>query len=82
MFKKFMILRGVLVAANSLCLAQENASAKPVVKEIPIKQTNATSGKEMFNQYCATKSWRRWKGQRSSGKGEEVAADGFDAIDA
>jgi mono/diheme cytochrome c family protein len=52
MFKKFMILLGTLVVATSLCLAQD-ASQKPVVKETPIKQTNATSGKEMYNQYCA-----------------------------
>jgi mono/diheme cytochrome c family protein len=53
MVKKFMILLGMLVVATSLCLAQDSASAKPVVKETPIKQTNATSGKDMFNQYCA-----------------------------
>lgn len=53
MFKKCMILLGMLVVATSLCLSQDNASQKPVVKETPIKQTNATSGKEMFNQYCA-----------------------------
>jgi mono/diheme cytochrome c family protein len=53
MFKKFMILLGMLVVATSLCRSQDNASQKPLVKETPIKQTSATSGKEMFNQYCA-----------------------------
>jgi mono/diheme cytochrome c family protein len=53
MFNKLTILLGMLVVATSLCLAQDNAGQKPVVKETPIKQTNATSGKEMYNQYCA-----------------------------
>jgi mono/diheme cytochrome c family protein len=53
MFKKCMILLGMLVVATSLCLSQDNSSQKPVVKQTAIKQTNATSGKEMFNQYCA-----------------------------
>jgi mono/diheme cytochrome c family protein len=53
MLKKSMILLGTLVVATSLCLAQEKAEQKPVVKEAPIRQTSAASGKEMFTQYCA-----------------------------
>jgi mono/diheme cytochrome c family protein len=52
MLKKSMILLGTLVVGASLCLAQEKTE-KPVVKQTPIKQTSAASGKEMFAQYCA-----------------------------
>ena len=51
MFKKGMILLGMLVVAAGLCLAQTDQ--KPIVKEAPIKQTSAASGKEMFQEYCA-----------------------------
>jgi len=53
MLKKSMILLGSLVVAASLCLAQDKAEQKPVVKQTPIKQTSAASGKEMYAQYCA-----------------------------
>lgn len=53
MLKKGMIMLGTLLAATSLCLAQEKTDQKPEIKKAPIKQTSAASGKEMFNQYCA-----------------------------
>jgi mono/diheme cytochrome c family protein len=53
MFKKSMILLGMLVVTTSLCLAQAQTDQKPVVKQTPIKQTSAASGKDMFTQYCA-----------------------------
>lgn len=33
------------------CLA--SAQEKPVLKKVPIKQTSAASGKEMYTEYCA-----------------------------
>jgi mono/diheme cytochrome c family protein len=53
MLKKSMILLGMLVVAASVCLAQTNTDQKAVVKQTAIKQTSASSGKEMFTQYCA-----------------------------
>ena len=53
MCNKGMILLGTLLLASGLCLAQDKTDQKPVVKETPIKQTSAASGKEMFTQYCA-----------------------------
>jgi mono/diheme cytochrome c family protein len=53
MLKKSMILLGTLVVVTSLCLAQDTTNQQPVVKQTPIKQTSAASGKEMFVQYCA-----------------------------
>ncbi len=53
MLKKSMILLATAVVAAGLCLAQDKTAQKPVVKQAPIKQTSAASGKEMFAQYCA-----------------------------
>ena len=53
MLKKSIILLGTLVVAAGLCLAQEQASTKPVVKQTPIKQISPASGKEMYVAYCA-----------------------------
>ncbi len=53
MFKKSMILLGMLVVATSLCLAQNQSDQKPVVKQTAIKPTSAASGKQMYTAYCA-----------------------------
>lgn len=53
MFNKNLITLGALLVASTVCLAQEKAATKPVVKKAPIQQTSAASGKEMFSQYCA-----------------------------
>jgi mono/diheme cytochrome c family protein len=53
MLKKSMILVGALIVAVGLSLAQEKSDQEPVVKQGPIKQTSAASGKDMFTQYCA-----------------------------
>lgn len=53
MFNKKLITLGALLVAATVCLAQEKAATKPVVKKAPIQQTSAASGKEMFTQYCA-----------------------------
>jgi|SRR5271165_5141242 len=54
MLKNGMILLGTLLAASTICLAQNNSDTKPVIKKTVIKETSAASGKEMFNQYCAS----------------------------
>jgi len=53
MLEKSMKLLAALVVAAGLCLAQGTTEQKPVVKQTPIKQTSAASGKEMYMQYCA-----------------------------
>ncbi len=54
MFKKAMFALGALFVATTVCLAQQSTpQVKPVVKQTPIQQTSAASGKDMFNQYCA-----------------------------
>jgi mono/diheme cytochrome c family protein len=42
-----------MLAAASLCFAQGTTEKKPEVNEVVIKQTSASSGKEMFTPYCA-----------------------------
>jgi mono/diheme cytochrome c family protein len=46
--RRLTTLAALLLAA---CFA--GAQEKPVIKKVPMKQTSPTSGKEMFNQYCA-----------------------------
>jgi len=53
MWTKSMALAGALLIAAGLSFAQDKSAQKPVVKQTPIKQTSAASGKEMFTQYCA-----------------------------
>lgn len=66
MLKKITILLGTLLVASTFCLAQDQ---KPTVKETPIKQTSAASGKEMFIQYCAP-----CHGADATGKGPAASA--------
>jgi mono/diheme cytochrome c family protein len=53
MLKRGLMLLGAVLVSAGLCLAQQNTDQKPVVKQAPIKQTSAASGKEMYVQYCA-----------------------------
>lgn len=48
--RKFVLIVAVLVASAALVVAQGQT---PVVKHIPIRPTNASSGQEMFKSYCA-----------------------------
>jgi mono/diheme cytochrome c family protein len=44
----------VIVALAMFAMAQQPApSQEKVIKHIPVKQTSAASGQEMFNSYCA-----------------------------
>ena len=69
MLKKGMIALGTLLAAASFCFAQESTEKKPEVKKVVIKQTSASSGKEMFTQYCAP-----CHGVDGAGKGPAASA--------
>jgi mono/diheme cytochrome c family protein len=44
----------VLLVLAAFAMAQQPASMQTkVIKQIPVKQTNAASGQEMFTNYCA-----------------------------
>jgi mono/diheme cytochrome c family protein len=53
--KKIIGLTAILVIVSAFAAAQEKAPAQtpPVVKHVPIAKTSPTSGKEMFENYCA-----------------------------
>lgn len=51
MFKQALVVLGTLLVAATVTMAQ--ATTQPVVKKMPIQQTSAASGKEMYNAYCA-----------------------------
>ena len=53
MLKKGIIVLGTVLAVTSFCFAQGTTDQKPEVKTVVIKQTPASSGKEMYRQYCA-----------------------------
>jgi len=51
---KWFGLGMVVVALAMLAMAQQSApEQEKVIKHIPVKQTSAASGQEMFNSYCA-----------------------------
>jgi mono/diheme cytochrome c family protein len=51
---KWFGLGAVTVALAMIAMAQEPApSQEKVIKHVPVKQTSAASGQEMFHSYCA-----------------------------
>lgn len=50
---KWFGLSAVIVALAMIAMAQAAPSQEKEIKHVPVKQTNASSGQEMFNSYCA-----------------------------
>jgi mono/diheme cytochrome c family protein len=52
---KFISVAVALAVLLTLAIAQQSAPAQnaPTVKHVPITKASPTSGKEMFNSYCA-----------------------------
>jgi mono/diheme cytochrome c family protein len=51
---KFICLFSILLLISSLAVAQQApAQSAPAIKHVPITNTMPSSGKEMFNSYCA-----------------------------
>lgn len=51
---KFISVAAILVMISALAVAQQApAESKPSVKHVPITNAPSSSGKEMFNSYCA-----------------------------
>jgi mono/diheme cytochrome c family protein len=65
---KFSGVAAILLAVVSICAAQDTTvpapaqKAAPTVKHVPITQTASSSGKEMFNNYCAVCHGKDGKG--------------------
>lgn len=53
--QKFISLAVILLLISTLAVAQDKAPAQtsPAVKHVPIANVSPSSGKEMFNSYCA-----------------------------
>ena len=51
--EKGLIVLDTWLATASCCFVQRTTEKKTKVKKVEIKQTSASSGKEMFTQYCA-----------------------------
>jgi mono/diheme cytochrome c family protein len=52
--RKWFGLGAVLVALAMFAMAQQPApSQEKVIKHVPVKQTDASSGQEMYTSYCA-----------------------------
>ncbi len=61
MSKRVLVLAFVLAMLGLFSLAQQNEVTKEV-KHVPVKQTSAASGKEMYNNYCAVCHGKDGKG--------------------
>lgn len=68
---KYISLAVILVLISVFTVAQDQAPDKnpPSVKHVPITNTSPTSGKEMFNSYCAV-----CHGKDGQGKGPAASA--------
>lgn len=50
---KFISLAVILVVVSTLAVAQQAPAQTPTVKHVPISNVPSTSGKDMYNSYCA-----------------------------
>jgi mono/diheme cytochrome c family protein len=51
---KFITVVAILVTISGLAMAQqEPAESKPILKHVPITNAPSTSGKQMYDSYCA-----------------------------
>lgn len=64
--RRFILTVAVIVASAVLVMAQGQT---PVVKHVPIRATDATSGQDMFKSYCAV-----CHGENGKGNGPAAAA--------
>jgi len=61
--KKLIILAAILTMIPALAIAQESpAHSVPAIKQVPIANTPSSSGKEMFDTYCAVCHGKDTKG--------------------
>ena len=75
MVRKFISLTVILVTVSAFAAAQEKAPAKtpPIVKHVPITHTSPTSGKEMFENYCAVCHGKDAKGAGPAAPAMKIA---------
>ena len=72
MLKRALVL-AFMVAMLGLVLSAQQKEFTKEVKHVPVKQTSAASGKEMYNMYCAVC-------HGTTGKGGGPAADALKTV--
>ena len=72
MLKRALVLAFTVAMLGLVLLAQQKEFTKEV-KHVPVKQTSAASGKEMYNMYCAVC-------HGTTGKGGGPAADALKTV--
>jgi mono/diheme cytochrome c family protein len=72
MLKRALVLAFIVAMLGLVLFAQQKEFTKEV-KHVPVKQTSAASGKEMFNMYCAVC-------HGMTGKGGGPAADSLKTV--
>ena len=78
---KWFGLCAVIVALAMLAMAQQAPpSQEKVIKHIPVKQTSAASGQEMFNSYCAACHGADGKGAGPAASALKVAPTDLSAL--
>ena len=75
--RKWFGMGAMIVALAMIAMAQQAApSQDKVIKHVPVKQTNAASGQEMFNSYCAVCHGTDGKGAGPAASALKVATHG------
>ena len=72
MLKRALVLAFMVAMLGLVLIAQQKEFTKEV-KHVPVKQTSAASGKEMYNMYCAVC-------HGTTGKGGGPAADALKTV--
>jgi len=80
---KFISLAVILLAVSTLAFAQDKEQAPaqaPTVKHVPISSVSATSGKEMYNSYCAVCHGKDGKGSGPAASALKTAPPDLTAL--
>ncbi len=78
---KWIGLGALVVALTMIAMAQQPApEQEKVIKHIPVKQTSAASGQEMFNSYCAACHGADGKGAGPAASALKVAPTDLSAL--
>jgi mono/diheme cytochrome c family protein len=78
---KWFVLGAAIVALAMIAMAQQAApSQEKVIKHVPVKQTSAADGQEMFNSYCAVCHGTDGKGAGPAASALKVAPTDLTAL--
>ena len=78
MLKRALVLAFMVAMLGLVLFAQQKEFTKEV-KHVPVKQTSAASGKEMYNMYCAVCHGMTGKARTCGGRFEDSSYRPHDA---